>query len=67
MWKAIQAAYEAGGEIMKIYNTDFEVDYKADESPLTEADQASHNIIVRVLRIGTGYTYFKRRRKSSVL
>ena len=49
MWKAIQAAYEAGGEIMKIYNTDFEVDYKADESPLTEADQASHNIIVRAL------------------
>ncbi|SEA77140.1 3'(2'), 5'-bisphosphate nucleotidase [Thalassobacillus cyri] len=41
----IQAAIEAGKEIMKIYNTDFDVEYKEDESPLTIADKQSHEII----------------------
>ena len=43
---AIIAALEAGGKIMEIYETeDFGVDFKSDNSPLTKADVASHNII----------------------
>lgn len=43
----------AGDEIMKIYeNADLSsvVDYKADDSPLTLADQASNNVIVPALK-----------------
>ena len=36
----------AGEKIMAIYAQDFEVDYKADSSPLTQADLASHHCIV---------------------
>ncbi|MEM7299063.1 MAG: 3'(2'),5'-bisphosphate nucleotidase CysQ [Bacteroidota bacterium] len=36
----------AGDAIMEIYRTDFEVEHKDDDSPLTQADRASHNIIV---------------------
>ncbi|WP_028783978.1 3'(2'),5'-bisphosphate nucleotidase CysQ [Thalassobacillus devorans] len=50
MQKIIEASLEAGKEIMKIYNTDFEVEYKEDESPLTLADQRSHEIIKEVLQ-----------------
>ncbi|TGB01700.1 3'(2'),5'-bisphosphate nucleotidase CysQ [Halobacillus salinus] len=46
----IQAALEAGRKIMDIYETDFEVEYKEDESPLTIADQTSHEIIKSVLQ-----------------
>lgn len=43
---AIQAALDAGSEILKIYESDdFAIDYKADDSPLTRADLASHFII----------------------
>lgn len=42
---SIQAAIEAGLEILKIYNTDFDVEYKEDQSPLTIADKSAHNII----------------------
>lgn len=38
-------AIKAGNEIMKIYESDFEITTKKDASPLTEADLASHNII----------------------
>lgn len=48
--KIISIAKEAGREILKIYNKDFSVEYKKDESPLTEADMASHNIIVKRLK-----------------
>ena len=42
----IEAALKAGQRIMEIYeNEDFEVDFKSDNSPLTKADIASHNII----------------------
>ncbi len=47
--KAIEAAIRAGDEILKIYDQDFEVEFKADESPLTSADKAAHNIIVQAL------------------
>ncbi len=45
----INLAREAGAAILKIYNTDFSVYEKSDQSPLTEADMASHNIIVKGL------------------
>ena len=48
---AIQAAIEAGEEILKIYNEDnFEVDFKEDNSPLTSADKASHLKIISFLK-----------------
>ena len=39
-------AHRAGDAIMKIYQRDFAIYAKADESPLTEADLAAHNCIV---------------------
>lgn len=38
-------AQQAGKAIMEIYNKDFDVEFKADQSPLTEADKAAHAII----------------------
>lgn len=43
---AVKAAHEAGNAILEIYARDFEVEFKADDSPLTEADRAAHEIIV---------------------
>ncbi|MFZ3044956.1 MAG: 3'(2'),5'-bisphosphate nucleotidase CysQ [Desulfatirhabdiaceae bacterium] len=42
-------AVEAGKAVLEIYDTDFTVDYKADESPLTQADTRSHRIITHGL------------------
>ena len=42
---AIKASVDAGQAILDIYQTDFQVDYKADQSPLTLADQKAHEII----------------------
>ena len=36
----------AGDAIMEIYGSEFDVELKEDQSPLTEADRASHNLIV---------------------
>ena len=47
---SILAALEAGEAIMGIYQTDFQVDYKDDRSPLTQADRAAHDIIVQHLQ-----------------
>jgi 3'(2'), 5'-bisphosphate nucleotidase len=46
---AIQAALEAGEAILDIYEQDFDVEIKSDESPLTAADKVSHDIIVQAL------------------
>ena len=49
---AIQAAIAAGLEIMKIYThpeSDWEIEYKADNSPLTLADRMAHKIIMEYL------------------
>lgn len=46
---AVKAALDAGAAILEIYGQDFVVEYKADESPLTSADKASHAIIVEAL------------------
>ena len=43
-------AKKAGDEIMKIYQQDFEVDYKKDNSPLTKADIKSNEIITESLK-----------------
>jgi 3'(2'), 5'-bisphosphate nucleotidase len=40
----------AGGEILDVYRTNFDVEHKADASPLTEADLRAHAVIVRNLR-----------------
>lgn len=45
----IEAALLAGKEILKIYNTDFSVEHKADESPLTLADREAHRVIMQHL------------------
>jgi len=46
---AMDAALRAGDAILHIYERDFDVEYKADDSPLTEADKAAHHIIVDTL------------------
>ncbi|WP_299106688.1 3'(2'),5'-bisphosphate nucleotidase CysQ [uncultured Winogradskyella sp.] len=44
---AVTAALEAGKEILEIYHSDdFGVELKGDNSPLTKADLASHNVIM---------------------
>ena len=45
MHKVITIAKKAGEAIMNIYQKDFIVEYKEDQSPLTEADFASHHLI----------------------
>src|SRR5690606_7224223 len=42
---SIIAAISAGKEILKIYNRDFKIETKDDNSPLTEADTASNEVI----------------------
>jgi len=42
----IALAKKAGDEVMRIYRQDFAVDFKDDESPLTQADLRSHSCIV---------------------
>jgi 3'(2'), 5'-bisphosphate nucleotidase len=44
-----ELAERAGQAILAIYNTDFSVYEKSDQSPLTEADMASHRVIVETL------------------
>lgn len=47
---AIGAALKAGEAIMEIYNSeDLEVEFKGDDSPLTKADKAAHEIITAYL------------------
>lgn len=42
---AIRAAIDGGLEIMKVYGTDFKVELKGDDSPLTMADQNANDVI----------------------
>jgi 3'(2'), 5'-bisphosphate nucleotidase len=46
---AIQAALEAGKEILKVYESDFSIEIKDDASPLTVADKNANAIIVSFL------------------
>ena len=45
----VDLAIKAGHEVMTVYDTNFDVQTKADASPLTEADLRSHNAIVQGL------------------
>jgi len=45
----VDLAVDAGKAILEVYATDFDVQEKGDESPLTQADLASHHCIVRGL------------------
>jgi len=44
-----EIAVDAGKAILEVYGRNFEVVQKADESPLTQADLASHRIICDAL------------------
>ena len=45
----IQAAFDAGNEILSFYNSGYDIELKSDNSPLTNADKAAHNVIARAL------------------
>ncbi|MDC0534190.1 3'(2'),5'-bisphosphate nucleotidase CysQ [Francisellaceae bacterium] len=47
---ALNAANHASEKMLEIYQKDFSIDYKDDKSPLTEADEASHQIIYNLLK-----------------
>ncbi|MCX2680692.1 3'(2'),5'-bisphosphate nucleotidase CysQ [Galbibacter sp. EGI 63066] len=47
---AIEAAVRGGKEIIEIYNEGFSVKEKADQSPLTEADETSNRVINSFLK-----------------
>ena len=47
--KIVTIAKEAGDAIMEIYKKDFAVEYKEDDSPLTEADTKANEIICKAL------------------
>ena len=47
---AIDAALQAGAEILDVYNSDFAIEHKDDKSPLTEADKRAHNKIAALLK-----------------
>jgi 3'(2'), 5'-bisphosphate nucleotidase len=46
----VTLALEAGEAILEVYASDFDVQAKDDQSPLTQADMASHRIIVAGLK-----------------
>ncbi|MEL0455279.1 3'(2'),5'-bisphosphate nucleotidase CysQ [Flavobacteriaceae bacterium SZ-1-7] len=48
---ATTAAVLAGKEILKIYNKDFDIAFKDDRSPLTDADLVSNKIIIKHLKL----------------
>ncbi len=46
----MQTSHEAGKAIMGVYNQDFAVEFKQDDSPVTEADQLAEDIILASLK-----------------
>ena len=48
--RLLLALREAGIAVMDVYSGSFEVDYKADNSPVTIADRLSNSIISRHLK-----------------
>jgi len=71
----VSLAREAGNAILEVYATDFEVQEKIDDSPLTKADLASHRIItsgldrltpdIPIISEESGLPAFEERRKWS--
>ncbi len=49
LFKAIMASIKAGKAILEVYNTEFDVEFKDDNSPLTIADKRSHEVISKTL------------------
>ena len=47
--RIIEIAEDAGKAILEIYNTDFDVEVKEDQSPLTIADKTANDIIINSL------------------
>ncbi|MCM2131864.1 3'(2'),5'-bisphosphate nucleotidase CysQ [Larsenimonas rhizosphaerae] len=45
----IEGVIEAGRQVLAIYQRDFDIATKADDSPLTEADMAAHHALVALL------------------
>ncbi|TMP43107.1 3'(2'),5'-bisphosphate nucleotidase [Pseudoalteromonas citrea] len=54
--EVLHLSRQAGEAIMPIYAKDFAVEYKADESPVTDADIAAHKVIVAGLQALTPKT-----------
>ncbi len=50
---AVQTAIDAGSSALEHYGDEIPVDYKSDDSPLTQADRASHRRIVEALADAT--------------
>ncbi|MBL7937690.1 MAG: 3'(2'),5'-bisphosphate nucleotidase CysQ [Bacteroidia bacterium] len=48
--KSIITAVLAGKKILEVYNTNFEIEYKDDKSPVTLADKLASDIIIRELQ-----------------
>lgn len=48
--EVISIAQQAGVAAMEIYNKDFNIEYKGDDSPVTDADLAAHKVIVAGLK-----------------
>jgi 3'(2'), 5'-bisphosphate nucleotidase len=47
--ESITASIKAGLAILDVYHSDYSVEYKSDDSPLTIADQRSHDMISGIL------------------
>ena len=66
--RAMDAALAAGKEILNVYNdpfSDFQIERKADNSPLTLADRKAHEIIMTYLQetdypVSVSYTHLIR-------
>ncbi|MEC4766690.1 3'(2'),5'-bisphosphate nucleotidase CysQ [Halomonas sp. CUBES01] len=48
--RLIEGVHAAGREVMAIYQSGFSVETKADQSPLTDADMASHHALIAMLK-----------------
>ncbi len=58
LYEAKKIAIIAGKKVMDIYRTDFLVDYKQDESPVTKADLLANDIIInRLHEVFPHYAY----------
>lgn len=47
--EVLNIAHQAGAEILKLYNTNFDVQLKSDQTPVTEADMVADQLIHRLL------------------
>ncbi len=58
LYEAKKVAITAGKKVMEIYRTDFSVDYKEDNSPVTKADLLANEIILNQLqKVFPNYAY----------